>query len=41
MEDKIEKICVIGSGVMGLAIASLIANSSHQVCFTRCSKQRP
>lgn len=31
MEDKIEKICVIGSGVMGLAIASLIANSSHQV----------
>ncbi len=30
-ENKIKKICVIGSGVMGLGIATLIANSSHQV----------
>ncbi|MFP3017529.1 MAG: 3-hydroxyacyl-CoA dehydrogenase/enoyl-CoA hydratase family protein [Candidatus Tisiphia sp.] len=31
MEKKIEKICIIGSGVMGLAIASLVANSSNRV----------
>lgn len=30
-QNKIEKVCVIGSGVMGSAIAALIANSSCQV----------
>lgn len=40
MEDKIEKICVIVSGVMGLAIASLIVNSSHQVVLLDVVRQR-
>ncbi|WP_341794025.1 MULTISPECIES: 3-hydroxyacyl-CoA dehydrogenase/enoyl-CoA hydratase family protein [unclassified Rickettsia] len=31
MQNNIQKICVIGSGVMGAGIAALIANSSHQV----------
>lgn len=31
MQNKIQKICVIGSGVMGSGIAALIANSSHKV----------
>ncbi|MFY9589943.1 3-hydroxyacyl-CoA dehydrogenase/enoyl-CoA hydratase family protein [Rickettsia endosymbiont of Halotydeus destructor] len=31
MQNDIQKICVIGSGVMGAGIAALIANASHKV----------
>ncbi|WP_341786801.1 3-hydroxyacyl-CoA dehydrogenase/enoyl-CoA hydratase family protein [Rickettsia endosymbiont of Cantharis rufa] len=31
MQNKIKKVCVIGSGVMGSGIAALIANSSNKV----------
>ena len=31
MQNEIQKICVIGSGVMGSGIAALIANSSNEV----------
>lgn len=31
MQNEIQKVCVIGSGVMGSGIAALIANSSHEV----------
>ncbi len=31
MENIIQKICVIGSGVMGASIAALIANASYEV----------
>ncbi|MGL4226438.1 MAG: 3-hydroxyacyl-CoA dehydrogenase/enoyl-CoA hydratase family protein [Rickettsia sp.] len=31
MQNKIKKVCVIGSGVMGSGIAAVIANSSNQV----------
>jgi 3-hydroxyacyl-CoA dehydrogenase/enoyl-CoA hydratase/3-hydroxybutyryl-CoA epimerase len=31
MENKIQKICIIGAGIMGANIAALIANASYEV----------
>lgn len=41
MKNKIEKVCVIGSGVMGSGIAALIANSSHQVLLLDIASNSP
>jgi 3-hydroxyacyl-CoA dehydrogenase/enoyl-CoA hydratase/3-hydroxybutyryl-CoA epimerase len=41
MKNKIEKVCVIGSGVMGSGIAALIANSSHKVLLLDIPSNSP
>ncbi|WP_375327015.1 3-hydroxyacyl-CoA dehydrogenase/enoyl-CoA hydratase family protein [Candidatus Tisiphia endosymbiont of Nemotelus uliginosus] len=40
-QNKIEKVCVIGSGVMGSAIAALIASSSCQVVLLDIASKDP
>ncbi|MCC8368687.1 MAG: 3-hydroxyacyl-CoA dehydrogenase/enoyl-CoA hydratase family protein [Rickettsia endosymbiont of Oxypoda opaca] len=41
MQNDIQKICVIGSGVMGAGIAALIANASHKVVLLDIAASDP